>query len=193
VKENPADQIESLTRSTFTAYFKSPNAAAVAAAVQALAALRGIGPATASLIVSVADPERAVFFGDEVFRWLMWDEESKAGKGWGRKIGYTAKEYRVLAEKAGEVCERLGVRAADLEKVGWVLGRENRNVDGGAGAGAGAGVETTIVEKVKAKAEDEDIAEARREKAGKEKKEAKPSKKRKDTDSQSNRRSKRVK
>lgn len=74
----------------------------------------------------MAAPERAPFFSDEVFRWVMWEEAEVKGKGrgWGRKIGYTAKEYRAVVEGVGKVVERLGVGAGEVERVAWVLGRE---------------------------------------------------------------------
>ena len=36
--------------------------------------LRGVGPATASLVLSVAFPMDVPFFGDEVFEWLCGGE-----------------------------------------------------------------------------------------------------------------------
>jgi hypothetical protein len=189
VKENPAEQVESLSKDTFAAYFKSLDAAA---AVKEFTVLRGIGPATASLIISVADPEKVVFFGDEVFRWLLWDEESKAGKGWDRKIGYNLKEYKALAEKAKEICERLGVRAADVERVGWVLGKENQDIDGKAGKKAS---KTDSKANVKAEKKDEEKEEQVKPEVEEKKKPNTTSKKRKETDVQStsSRRSKRSK
>jgi hypothetical protein len=64
-----------------------------------------------------------------VFQWVCWDEDAKGKGGWDRKIGYTPKEYRLLAEKVGRVVERLGVRALDAEMVGYVLGKEKIDVE----------------------------------------------------------------
>jgi hypothetical protein len=61
----------------------------------------------------------------------MWEEaEGKRGKGWGRRIGYTAKEFSGLVEGLERVRMRLGVRAVDCERVAWVLGREGVDLGG---------------------------------------------------------------
>ena len=92
--------------------------------------LKGIGPATASLLLSVAAPDVVPFFSDELFRWCMWDESGSPG-GWQRKIKYNVKEYEMLLEKVGVLIKRLGVRAVDVERVAWVLGKENVDVSAG--------------------------------------------------------------
>jgi hypothetical protein len=97
-------------------------------ALKTLTTLKGIGPATASLLLSVASPDTIPFFSDEVFRWCMWDEPGSPS-GWQRKIKYNVKEYEILVSKVEEVRKRLGVRALDVERVAWVLGREGVNVD----------------------------------------------------------------
>lgn len=86
--------------------------------------LKGIGPATASLLLSVKSPESVPFFSDEMFRWCMWDEAGGV-KGWGRKIKYDAKEYGMLCEKVEGLRKRLGVGCVDVERVAWVLGKES--------------------------------------------------------------------
>lgn len=68
-----------------------------------------------------------MFMGDEVFRWMLFDDgeddnggDGKKGKGkgkekrmgWERKIGYTVKEYQLLFER----CEELRARLAELNK-----------------------------------------------------------------------------
>jgi hypothetical protein len=60
----------------------------------------------------------------------MWDE-SGSPAGWKRKIKYNVKEYEALVEKVDELRERLGVRAVDVERVAWVLGREGVDCDEG--------------------------------------------------------------
>ncbi|OJD29975.1 uncharacterized protein BKCO1_690003 [Diplodia corticola] len=106
-------------------------------------ALRGVGPATASLVLACADPAGTPFFSDEVFRWVVWGEEEAKGKGkgWGRRIGYTEKEYGVLVGKVRGVVERVrgwGLGEGELggmgeavavEKVAWVLGKEGVDCD----------------------------------------------------------------
>lgn len=107
----------------------------LASAVQLLTSLRGIGPATASLLLSVHNPDGVPFFSDELFRWVMWDEKDGGADKWKRKIKYNLKEYEELVKKVADLVGRLGVRAVDCEKVAWVLGKEG--VDVGADAGNG--------------------------------------------------------
>ncbi|KAI9870206.1 MAG: hypothetical protein M1830_004534 [Pleopsidium flavum] len=130
VASNSEEDIQRTTREAFKTYASNPDDYAVS--IKKLATLKGIGPATASLLLSVYDPENVPFFSDEVFRWICWDEKS----GWGRKIKYDVKEYKELFEGVKAVRTRLtgdggegegegeGVGAADLEKGAFVLGRE---------------------------------------------------------------------
>lgn len=90
-----------------------------------LTKLKGIGPATAALLLSTSDPEKLPFFSDELFRWAFWDR--KSGSGWDRKIKYSVKEYRELKEKVDGLRDRLGKGAIEAEKVAYVLGK--REVD----------------------------------------------------------------
>lgn len=104
-----------------------------ATALTQLCKLKGVGPATASLLLSVYDPVHAPFFSDELFRWICWDEKA----GWDRKIKYDAKEYRMLCEGVQVLVERFGsrvegadgkeVQAVELEKVAYVLGKSAEN------------------------------------------------------------------
>lgn len=84
------------------------------AAVDVLTRLKGIGPATASLLLAVHDPDNVIFFADEAFYWLCSN---------GRKdpIKYNANEYKALSQKAHELAARLGVKAVDIERVAYVL------------------------------------------------------------------------
>ena len=88
----------------------------VDAAVTALCKLRGIGPATASLLLSVHDTG-VIFFSDEAFWWLC-----RGGKK--DSIKYTAAEYRELRRDAKALCKRLSVDAVDVEKAAYVLMKE---------------------------------------------------------------------
>ena len=96
--------------------------------ITALSKLKGIGPATASLLLSSYDPVRIPFFSDEIYRYLLW-EEAKS-KGWDRKINYTIKEYRTLFERVAALRERLEVvsgeevSAVHIEKAAYVLGKD---------------------------------------------------------------------
>jgi hypothetical protein len=121
VRDNSAQNVEDVTASTFEEYAVERD---VLKAVKTLAQLRGIGPATASLLLSVLDLDEVPFFSDEVFRWVNWDEaDSAKGGGWDRVIKYTAKEYKEVVERVGDVRERLGVRAVDVE---MLVGRERK-------------------------------------------------------------------
>ena len=82
--------------------------------VRLLSELKGIGPATASLLLSVHDPENVIFFSDEAFYWLCC-----AGKK--APIKYNPKEYLALRTEADILAKRLGVSAVDIEKVAYVL------------------------------------------------------------------------
>lgn len=105
-----------------------------------LCELRGIGPATASLLLSVFEPRYLPFFSDEVYRWLRYDEpEDTPGKGtrWARTIKYTAKEYACVLRLAHDLQARLlslGRKASadEIERVAYVLGKRERRVKGDA-------------------------------------------------------------
>ncbi|KAF2642372.1 hypothetical protein P280DRAFT_488714 [Massarina eburnea CBS 473.64] len=137
VTSNPATLIESTTRQAF-AILSSPSSTSTTPSTNALTALKtlttalkGIGPATASLILSIASPARVPFFSDELWRWVMWDEASQ--HGWRRPITYSAKVYGELFARVSRIVEDAGgeVQAVELEKVAWVLGRKGVDVDGG--------------------------------------------------------------
>lgn len=78
VKSNPADVVKSTTQEAFASLTDSKD---VMKAVKIMTKLRGIGPATASLLLSVFQPDTVPFFSDEVFRWTHWDEKGKTGWG----------------------------------------------------------------------------------------------------------------
>lgn len=130
-------------------------------ALKILTQLKGVGPATASLLLSVLNPTDAPFFSDELFRWCCWDEPG--GGGWKRGIKYTAKEYVMVVEKVMEIRRRLGmkhIQAVHVEKVAWVLGKEGIDVDNGEDDEEGGGKEDEEVKEMvgtKRKAGDEDI------------------------------------
>ncbi|KAF4551684.1 Hypothetical protein D9617_12g035720 [Elsinoe fawcettii] len=184
------------------------------AALKHLTVLSGIGPATASLLLSTLHPEHLPFFSDELFRWVTFADEGPKGKGWERKIGYTVKEYEVLLGRVGKVRERLGVGAREVEGVAYVLGRtggkgfdgeedgggvkdkeegeEIKGAEGVAGREDDEGeIEVEASEKSKAKALGTGIGKAL---SGKKKKQtAKPAKAEDDAELGSRRRSKRLK
>src|SRR6478609_1238465 len=79
----------------------------VSAALKILTELKGIGPATASLLLSIHDAENVIFFADEAFYWLC------CGGSQG-SIKYNLKEYLELNKQAQAIGKRLGVRAVDV-------------------------------------------------------------------------------
>lgn len=94
----------------------------VSSTIDALTKLKGIGPATASLLLSVHDSDHVIFFSDEAFFWLC-----RQGKK--VPIKYNAKEYRELCQAADTLRERLGVSAMDIEKVAFALMRQPSDGD----------------------------------------------------------------
>ncbi|PHH65718.1 hypothetical protein CDD82_1634 [Ophiocordyceps australis] len=89
-------------------------------AIKALCVLRGVGPATASLLLAVHDPARVAFFSDEAFAWLCAGEgsSSSSSSSWPK---YSAAEYASLAHAVDCLVARLGVDAVDVEKVAYVI------------------------------------------------------------------------
>lgn len=141
VQSNTAEVIEHTTKKACTVLCKSKNSHPDAIpALKILVGLKGVGPATASLLLSVLQPVEIPFFSDELFRWCVWDEEvggAKEGKGWQRKIRYNLKEYDMLLERVKKLGPRLRkelgqkdttASAVDIERVAWVLGKEGVDV-----------------------------------------------------------------
>jgi len=98
-------------------------------AIKTLAKLKGVGPATASLLLAVYDPDTVPFFADELYWWVCCEGE------WGAGIRYVVGEYKALWEGVRGVRGRLnadgkGVRAVELERGAWVLGWEARGGGG---------------------------------------------------------------
>jgi len=82
-----------------------------------LTTLRGIGPATASLLLSVHDAARVPFFSDELYQWLCHDGAKVT-------IKYSMKEYEALVAECRKLIDRMDVDARDIEKVAFVLIKE---------------------------------------------------------------------
>ncbi|KAI5814012.1 hypothetical protein BZA77DRAFT_284139 [Pyronema omphalodes] len=83
-----------------------------------LCKLTGVGPATAGYILAAQRPEEAVVFSDEAYRWVVCEGDWRAG------MKYTKEEYLALVEGVKKVGGRLGVKIEEVERVGFVLGRE---------------------------------------------------------------------
>ncbi|KAG7132344.1 hypothetical protein HYQ45_009215 [Verticillium longisporum] len=88
----------------------------VAKALATLAKLKGIGPATASLLLAVHRPDDVPFFSDEAYYWLC-----NGGKR--ESLKYNMKEYDELILEARALMKRLEVSAMDVEKVSYVVMR----------------------------------------------------------------------
>lgn len=140
VASNNEKDVLSITSKAFTEYSNAADSdpenvqERVKHAIKELTGLKGVGPATASLILSCFNPNEVPFFSDELYRWLHWDDkDAKAGSGWDRKIKYTAKEYASLLEKAGQVRERLSsetrLDCIEMEKAAYVLGKQEVDLD----------------------------------------------------------------
>ena len=89
--------------------------------IRTLCKLKGVGPATASLILSVKAPKKLPFFADELLAWLRGWTSVKQGK-----IDYSVKEYYEIVEGVDELVERMKSEgtlcgATDVEKVAWVI------------------------------------------------------------------------
>jgi len=120
VAKNSDDTIKAATQEAFSHYAK--NSSDIAGTLKLISEpLKGVGPATASLLLAVHDPEQVIFFSDEVYRWLV------AG---GNKISpkYTAKEFEDIHAKVKSLQAKLKVSPIDIEKVAFVIIKENEPV-----------------------------------------------------------------
>lgn len=132
VASNPGADILSTTKAAFAIYEADNTSYAVS--IKILTRLKGVGPATASLLLSCYDPVEIPFLSDDLFRYALW--ERKTGYGWDRKIKYSMKEYDKMYEKVRVLVVRLDteggevVSALDLEKVAYVLGKEAERAKG---------------------------------------------------------------
>lgn len=111
VTSNDQAFVRNMAETALDIYSKSSD---TSAAVDALTKLKGIGPATASLLLAVHDPQNIIFFADEAFYWLC-------SHGKRDHIKYNAKEYKELHENSQKLARRLGVKAIDIERVAYVL------------------------------------------------------------------------
>lgn len=117
VSSNEPDFVKLTVEEASESYRRKDDAAA---ALGILTKLKGIGPATASLLLAVLDPDRILFFADEAFYWLCCGGKKAP-------IKYNAKEYQDLSERARKLCRRLDVKAVDVERVAFVIMRHGEN------------------------------------------------------------------
>lgn len=131
VESNTDETVEQCTREAFETYEKHDDQWDKVVVTLAKG-LRGVGPATASLLLNTYNSEKVPFFSDELFRWVMFSKGK--GNGWDRKIKYSAKEYQELYKRVGTLRERLGkesektITSVQVEMVAYVLGK--RRIEG---------------------------------------------------------------
>lgn len=117
VGTNSDETVEAATKDAFEHYKANPTE--IDAVIKKLKdPLKGIGPATASLILSVYDPDHVTFFSDEVFKWLVNDGEHKPTPK------YTVSEFAKVHAAAKNLATRLHVSPLQIEKVAFVTIKE---------------------------------------------------------------------
>ncbi|KAL8850941.1 MAG: hypothetical protein Q9221_004141 [Calogaya cf. arnoldii] len=144
VASNPVEEVRKTTSTAFSLMSEDPNPSN---AISTLSKLKGIGPATASLLLSCYDPVTIPFFSDELFRWLHWQTDvegnTKKRKSKGiedngngnRKINYTAKEYASIFEKTTVLRKRLSeesgetITAVDIEKAAYKISKSAQEAE----------------------------------------------------------------
>ncbi|KAF2719539.1 hypothetical protein K431DRAFT_286668 [Polychaeton citri CBS 116435] len=103
IQRNSPANVESTSENAFVIY-DDPKQDSVHA-FEKLQSLKGVGPATASLVLSVYDPENVPFFSDELYRWCFW--YAGKGTGWDRRISYSWKQYSDFQYQTEQWLERL--------------------------------------------------------------------------------------
>ena len=120
IASNTTEMVRVATKDGFAHYAKSPSD--ITTVLEKISEpLKGIGPATASLLLAIHDPDHVIFFSDEGYRWLCAYGEKSSPK-------YTAKEFEDLFQKAKSLMSKLHVSPIDVEKVAFVLIKENEPV-----------------------------------------------------------------
>ncbi|KAI0452684.1 hypothetical protein F5B21DRAFT_327522 [Xylaria acuta] len=115
ISSNNGEAVKKTIQEAMTQYWLDNN---VTKAIDAIAKLKGVGPATASLLLSVHDPERVIFFSDEAYWWLCCGGQKSP-------IKYNAKEYQQLNIAADKMAKRLQVGATDIERVAYVVMKDD--------------------------------------------------------------------
>lgn len=117
VDSNTSKEIADATSRAASAYGLSSFSTTIGPVIEYTTAIKGVGVATASLLMAVYFPEEVGFFSDEMYYWLV-------NGGQKTKLKYDLWEYRILAGKLEHLCERLKASAIDVEKVAYVLVKE---------------------------------------------------------------------
>ena len=126
VAGNSEERIHRTTKDAFAAYGNIREN--YTKAIKILCVLKGIGAATASLLLSCYDPVNMPFFSDELYRYALWGDAKHYG--WDRNINYNPTSYRDLIEEFEDIQNRLRkkkgktIKAIDLEKVAYVIAKE---------------------------------------------------------------------
>ncbi|OLN84310.1 hypothetical protein CCHL11_05957 [Colletotrichum chlorophyti] len=115
VSSNDSSTVQQTVQEAIDKYRETLDLSAV---LSTLTKLKGIGPATASLLLSVHHPKKVIFFSDEAYYWLC-------NKGQKASLKYNTKEYGSLDVEARKLMKRLGVSAMDVEKVAYVLFKQD--------------------------------------------------------------------
>ncbi|KAI7551305.1 hypothetical protein KC331_g2632 [Hortaea werneckii] len=118
----------------------APSAENIRKVLDVFTRLKGVGAATATLLMASNDQTNIPFFSDEVYRWIHHDDaptkpalKGGGASGWTREVRYTIKDYLEFYPKVQQLRERLNlesngvqVTALDVEKVAYVLGTPAR-------------------------------------------------------------------
>ena len=75
--------------------------------------LKGVGPATGSLVLSISAPNVIPFFEDELFKWLVPEHKTK--------LKYDKKEYGLMLRPALELMRSQSITAQEVEKIAYVV------------------------------------------------------------------------
>lgn len=106
LSSNSPDLVAQITRKAFSQYAATP--AGALASLKTLCALKGVGPATASLLLSLYSPQTEAFMSDEALGCLDC------------KVGYTEKDWKGFREKVVKAVEEGKWESArELEKGFW--------------------------------------------------------------------------
>lgn len=121
---------------------RAPHPFSARHALDALCVLRGVGPATASLLLSVLCPTQMPFYSDEMFRFFLrrwhdpapghrkgdvdWSAGVEYSAGWFESLFSSASGHRSTSEAEFQAVEGTdeGLTMLELERAIWVLGRE---------------------------------------------------------------------
>ncbi|KAJ1311626.1 hypothetical protein OPQ81_010102 [Rhizoctonia solani] len=124
IAQNTPSKVKSITQDAFSSLCamtsSRPSYQSFRTILKSLCgALKGVGPATGSLLLSIYD-DRVPFMSDEAYIWIMYADQGTKKKD----VKYTEKGYLDYAVRMWDIAEKVGTTPAELEKVGWVFGRE---------------------------------------------------------------------